>query len=355
MKKISYKIIVSLLLLIAVSCNEPETVVTNIVHPDGSIIRKIEMKSNESKAGERFKTSDLLVPFDSTWTVRDSCEINEDGDTTWIRRVEKLFENVNGINLAYKADSGYNRHFGRHVRFIKRFRWFNTEFRFSEIIDKKMLHGYPIADFMNQEELAYFYSPDSIILKKLTGPDSLKYKAFGDTISKKTDRWMSKSMVSEWIGEFTRLTDGKAGDDMNLSSLKEREDEFVNLVNDNEKNLDSLWTNGILLKEFIGEANALKYKLEADSAISIVTENFWVDFREYSVRIAMPGKVTGTNGFVQTNQEMLWPVKSDFFLTEQYEMWAESKVPNRWAWIVSGLFLLFVLTGIILRLIIKKG
>jgi len=354
MKKTSYKIIVCSLLLMVVSCNEPETVVTNIVHPDGTITRKIEMKSNESKAEERFKTSGLLVPFDSTWTVRDSCEVNKDGDTTWIRRVEKLLNSVNEINLTYKADSGYNRHVGRHAEFIKRFRWFNTEFRFSEIIDKKMLHGYPLADFLNQEELAYFYSPDSVVLTNLSGPDSLKYKVFGDTISKKTDRWMWKNVVSEWIGEFTRLTEGKADDEMNLRSLKAREDEFVSLALANEKNLDSLWENGILLKEFIGEANALKYKTEADTAISLASDNIWVDFREYSVRIAMPGKVTGTNGFVQKNQEMLWPVKSDFFLTEQYEMWAESKVPNRWAWIVSGLFLLFVLTGVILRLI-KKG
>jgi hypothetical protein len=51
---------------------------------------------------------------------------------------------------------------------------------------------------------------------------------------------------------------------------------------------------------------------------------------------------------------LLWPVKSDFFMTEPYEMWAESKTPNTWAWIVSGIFLVFVLTGVIVR-IIKKG
>jgi hypothetical protein len=35
-------------------------------------------------------------------------------------------------------------------------------------------------------------------------------------------------------------------------------------------------------------------------------------------------------------------------------MWAESKEPNKWAWIVSGIFLLFVLAGIIFKSI-KKG
>ena len=68
----------------------------------------------------------------------------------------------------------------------------------------------------------------------------------------------------------------------------------------------------------------------------------------------MPGKLTGTNGFIDSSKVLLWPVKSDYFLTEPYEMWAESKIPNTWAWIVSGLFLLFVLTGVIIR-IIKKG
>jgi hypothetical protein len=66
----------------------------------------------------------------------------------------------------------------------------------------------------------------------------------------------------------------------------------------------------------------------------------------------MPGKVTGSNGFIDSTSVLLWPVKSDYFLTEPYEMWAESKVPNRWAWILSGFFLLFVVTGIIIK---QKG
>jgi hypothetical protein len=40
-------------------------------------------------------------------------------------------------------------------------------------------------------------------------------------------------------------------------------------------------------------------------------------------------------------------------MTEQYDMWAESKITNLWAWIASGLFLAFVFTGVIMR-VIKK-
>jgi hypothetical protein len=141
---------------------------------------------------------------------------------------------------------------------------------------------------------------------------------------------------------------------MSIQSLKKHEDEFVYVVEAIHKELDSLWTNGILLRQFIGEPNALKFKQEADSAVNIVTKKFFVDFKEYEVRIVLPGKILGSNGFIDSSQVLLWPVKSDYFLTEPYIMWAESKVPNVWAWVISGLFLVFVLAGVT-RKILKRG
>ena len=70
-----------MILMMVVSCDEPETVVTNYVHPDGSITRKIEMRNIKND----FKTSDHQVPFDNTWTIRDSIEIGVKGDTIWIK------------------------------------------------------------------------------------------------------------------------------------------------------------------------------------------------------------------------------------------------------------------------------
>jgi hypothetical protein len=354
MKSKTFKLIAALFIMMVLSCNEPETIVTNFVHTDGSVTRVIVMKSITDKTEDRFQLSDLQVPFDSTWTVKDSTELSDKGDTTWIRRAEKLFKNVEEINSAYKLDIGANKEASRRAGFKKTFKWFNTEFRFSEVIDKKLTFGYPVKKFLNDEELSYFYSPENLKNGKENGPDSLKFRALSDSVSHKTDRWTSKNLVSEWISAFTQLTEGKEGKEITREYLKAREDDLVKLVELNSEKFDSLWKNGILLKEFIGEANALKYKTEADSAISLVTKNILVDFKEYSVRIVMPGKLTGTNGFIDSSKVLLWPVKYDYFLSQPYEMWAESKVPNRWAWIVSGLFLVFVLTGVIIR-IIRKG
>jgi hypothetical protein len=348
MRNRKLKLIISMMLIIAASCNEPETVVTNIVHPDGSVTRRIEMKNPENN----FEISELQVPFDSTWTIKDSLEISEEGDTTWVKRAEKLFTDIEEINQAYQADSGANKDIVRHAEFRKKFKWFNTEYSFTEIIEKKMMYGYPVREFLNKEELQWFYSPNNLIEEKKNGPDSLRFRAFNDTVDKKLEKWYLKSIVSEWIGEFAILTGENVNDEMTQESLKRRENEFVKIVEKNIEHFDSLWQNGTLLREFIGEANTIKYKNEADSAAIIATEHFWVSFKPYTVRAIMPGKLTGTNGLIDSAGFLLWPVNSDFFLTEPYKMLAESKIPNKWAWIVSGLFLLFVITGILIK---KRG
>jgi hypothetical protein len=348
MDKKSISLVVSFLLLFAISCNDPETVVTDYVHPDGSITRKIEMRSMEGDPQKLFKISNIQVPIDSSWAVKDSVEIDEKGDTLHVRRAEKFFKSINEINAAYSSDSGSNKATSRQASFKRSFKWFNTEYRFSERIEKRLKFGYPVNDFLNSEELQYFYSPEAVQNNNVDGPDSLKYRALRDSVKLKTDKWTAKNMVSEWIGEFSDLSSGKAGSEMSVKSLKAREDEFARLILKADKELDSLWKNGILLREFIGEANALKYKTEADSALSIVTNKLFADFQSYSIRIVMPGKLIGANGFIDSTKKMIWPVTSDYFLTEPYEMWAESKTTNRWAWIASGIFVLFVLSGVVI-------
>lgn len=332
----------------AISCDEPETLITNYVHADGSVTRKIEMRNIKNKFGS------LQVPFDSSWIVTDSLEINEKGDTTWVKRASKLFKNTDEINLAYRQDSGVNRDVPRKAAFQKKFRWFTTEYKFSEQIDNKIENGYPIIDFLNEEELIYFYSPLSLISENEKSPDSLKYQILKDAVTRKTDVWAYKNFVVASIERFNEIINGREEQAFISDALEQHKNEVLELYSGHEDDIDSLWNSGIILKDILGENYAAKYRTEADSALTTVANDLWLDFKEYSVSIVMPGKLTGTNGFADKNNVLLWPVRSDYFLSEKYEMWAESKVPNIWAWVVSGFFIFFVLTGITIG-VIKKG
>jgi hypothetical protein len=349
MKNKVVKSVIVAFLLIVFSCDEPETTVTNTVHPDGSVTRHIEMRNKKNN----FKQSDLQVPFDSTWAIRDTIIIGEKKDTTWIKTAEKLFKNIDEINQSYRSDKGANKDIPRSAGFTKKFKWFNTIYRYRESIDRQIANGYPIRQFLNKEELAYFYSPSGIKHEKQNSSDSLKYRAIEDTIKTKTDKWAEKSLVSEWISVFSKLTSSKGGNGISRESLKLNEDNFTAIIHKYENKFDSLWANGVILKEMIGEKDAAKFKTEADTSIAIITRLLEANFKEYSVKIIMPGKVIGTNGFIDKPDQLLWPVKSDFFFTETYEMWAESKQVNKWAWVVTGIFTIFVATGLIIRLFRK--
>ncbi len=351
MKTKSLLLSVIFILISIVSCDEPETVVTNYVHEDGSVTREIIMRGSKKS----FNTSDIKVPFDSTWIVSDSCEISENGDTSWVKRASKTFKNCEEINLAYQLDSGTNMNLGREANFSKSFRWFNNVYRFSESIDKTLSFGYPVKNFLSDGELLFFYTPEGEQEAKKNGPDSLKYRAIGDMVSNKTDNWMVKSLISEWIYEFSQLAAGKDGIQLAVDSLRKNEDNMVTFINKFENNFDSLWSSGAVLNPYIGANGYQRFKVEADSALKIVTEYILPDFSSYSVRISMPGALTGSNGFAYSINVLVWPVKSDYFFTEQYVMWAESKIPNKWAWVLSALFLLFVFTGVVSGIIKKKG
>lgn len=337
-----------MLLFISVSCDEPETLVTNIINRDGSVTRRIEMRNIKND----FSPGKIQVPYDSTWNVKDTIELNDKGDTTWVRTAEKLFNNADDINILYSEDQGSNKKASRQISFSRKFNWFNTSFRFSEKVASDLKYGYPLEDYLNEEELQYFYSPSSLNDDRMIGPDSLKYKALSDTIDKKTEKWMINSLISEWIGLFGQLAVNR-GDDSVAAALRSKEKEIQRLYYQNSEKFDSLVESGALLGNLIGKVNAERFRSEADSALSMTDES-WLNFADYTVQAVLPGKLTGTNGFSNSRKVLLWPVRGELFMTQDYEMWAESVVQNVWAWVITGLFLIFVLAGVVIR-VIKKG
>jgi hypothetical protein len=181
------------------------------------------------------------------------------------------------------------------------------------------------------------------------GTDSLRFKALNDSVDNKLEEWTMRCLVSEWIGEFSAMLQHIPGNNISQDTLKANADFLMDIIMKSENDFDSLWESGYILREFIGEHDALEYRKEADSALTIITDRFLEDFSSYTVRISMPGRLTVTNGFADNNQMIIWPVISEYFLTENYEMWAESSVRNIWAWFVSGIFILFVFTGLLIR------
>ena len=349
MKRLILKPLLLLTLLLLFSCQETE--VTNIVHSDGSITRKIVIKDTD---GGNFKPEFYKVPFDSTWKISDTIEIAENNDTTWIRTAEKFFRDVDELNLEYKNDKGANRQTSREARFSKKFHWFNTIYTFSEDIESNFKHGYPIEDYLSEKELEYFYLPENILEERKMGSDSINARQIADSVELKSEKWMFMSCIAEWEYIFQSIAEKNGKWNDSLEFLKAQDSLIYSLIEKAENDSGSNYffdSKDIILRKIFGDELFVTLKPEIDSSMVKFEELFAVvtDFSEYSVRTIMPGKLVCTKGFIDTNGEILWPVKMEYFLTQPYHMWAESKTSNTWAWVVSGVFLGFVFLGLIVR------
>ena len=293
---------------------------------------------------DEFDLDDMQVPVDSTWVLDKSLEISEEGDSLWTLIAEKHFASVVELNYAYKNHKGLNEGMSRYAVFSKKFRWFNTTFYFSENIDKA-IDGYPPEDFFEEEYLNLFYMPEKIFNDFRYGKDSLRYKAMHDTLEDIKEDWIGRCLVKGAIIELDSLLEESGDKSISIETFWEREEELAEVILDvgnDELAIDTVFGDG-----FYNKNRAL-----IDSSLSKLEDKIqvYVDAASYLVQTKMPGELVGTNGYIDTDGAIIWKVDGDVMLSKDYSMWAESTVSNKWAWIVSIVFLLFVLTGLISRL-----
>ena len=343
-RKISI-ILVSLIMLIMTSCEGPDALVINIVREDGSFTRKVILTFTK----DEFDLDNCQVPVDSTWNIVKEYDISEEGDTTYTLTAVRDFDSVEELNRMYDNYEGSNKGMKRRADFKKKFMWFNNLYRYTEHVDKAM-NGYPPEDFYTEEELDFFYMPEKLIEARLEKDDSIQVKRnIIEPMEDKFDIWLGRNLVKVLIDKISDTVRFNPAIGIDTTLLYEKEEEIATSLfvtsSDEKEVLDSLMGRGFY------ESNSVLI----DSIMSDVEEEFNVAFNAdaYLIQTVMPGKLMATNGFVDEESNVLWEVDGDVILSSDYDMWAESKVRNNWAWIITFVFLAFVISGLIMRVFRK--
>lgn len=352
MKKRRISIAIVLTFVFLFSCDEYKTKVSNEVHADGSITRTVMMTKKDRKD---FDPGKYLVPIDSTWNIEYSLDIDENSDTTWILNAQKKFESVEYINAEYETDSGKNQSMSRHADFSRQFRWFYTEYRYAETVEKILDVECLPDSFLTLEELKYFYLPESISENLKNGSDSIKYRQLEKNIETNMEAWFWTSLVQQWILNLHTLASENENYSLKLEELQAKEEQLLYYMEKYGEN-DDYFPDSIV-KYTMGEKFIEEFQIEIDSAYVMMESKFetYMAATHYELEVCMPGKLTESNGFIVTNEELadnmnlLWSVSGEYFFTQDYVMWAESREKNIFAWVISGLFVLFVVTSLLLR------
>ncbi|MEE4114856.1 MAG: hypothetical protein V2I37_01730 [Marinilabiliaceae bacterium] len=339
MKRIvNYLLILGFIFMIP-SCDEEDLLLINIVHPDGSVLRRIIMTWDKPD----FNIAESKVPLDSTWAISDTNYIAGLKDTVYQLIAEKHFDRVEAINESYNNDNGPNRLVERWASFDRNFKWFTTSYRYSENTGGA-IEGYLPGEFLSEDELNIFYMPEKIAQDFKSGPDSVLYRQRFDELEEKKEEWLGRSLVKAAFLEIEELKKGDPESDLDMEMLWEGEEEFARILFDE----DSL---GLVVDSVYGKGFMEKNRVLIDSAIEVLEAKLEIAFncKSYLIQTQMPGEVVSTNGYIDSDGNIVWEVDGDVILCSDYSMYAESVTGNTWAWLVSAGFVIFVVAGLLFR------
>jgi hypothetical protein len=170
------------------------------------------------------------------------------------------------------------------------------------------------------------------------------------------ETWFWTSEIRQWIEVFYELY----GNEPNLTVSKEemhsKEPDFVDyLMGDTVEFSEEEIQNDSLFLYVLGSEFCSRFSQHLDYSVALVDsidEAIWT-YSMYDLEIQMPGKIVNTNGYAIKGSEngsskgILWTVKGECFLTEEFSMWAESRVNNYLLWILTATFVLFVGAGLV--------
>lgn len=320
--------LVIILLLFFGACRE--VTVTTKVNPDGSFTRVITVTGDSSDV---FKT-DLPFPVNESW-ARVSSKDTADS-TKYIVTYTKAFNNSGELKNEIISDTGSYRNLARDISVTKKFRFFFSYLTYKEVY--KSANPFTRLDYheyLTEDDIQWYSG-----LKISTTPaDSLSKKEAEDKVL--------AFLVASATSEVESIIQ---------NGIKKLNNPLLNSV-DISVYHDSLYKNIVDLDFKEGKELTEEYSKwsgnEAFLMLNKMEPPIFEDFMQkikvleaifelegYTEEVQMPGLITATNSAMLKGNQVRWEFQPISVAASDYEMYAESRVINYWAFIVLGMVIL---------------
>lgn len=345
MKTSSFYWATCLLLMLVSACDKQEVALLTVVNEDGTCertgsYRHTMTKAERDSAGWTQPVPDCLA-IDNTYETRT--EVEADTVTTLFRRHFATADEmsvhtplrVNGERLRSTA------------KLEKRFRWFYTEYTFTETFaclkDRFKVAPSTIAD---DEVVSYWFTGQPNIMEGLSGAEIANRTR---DIEPLVNRWLNKNVVGVVLEVITRHYDAVGQPPLNKEAflgvrdslatyLLQHEFDGLNVAND-FSGLFQRFFQSKAYDPFFEEGGAYEKEMEAELEAYI---NLFV-FR-VAYRLKMPGKTMDTGiGRLRNDGVIDYSLTGERLIPKDYTLRATSRVTHTWAVVLSVLVVLIAL------------
>lgn len=323
--------------LILGSCREIS--INTVVNKDGSFTRTVTITGDSSDV---FKP-DLPYPVDSTWKK----EFKEDttGNKDHILTYVKTFENSDLLNQEFSEDKSWRGKINRKIVVERKFGFFYSYLVYKETIGAaNPFHKLDYRDYISKGDMLWLTG------KKLAlnSGDSSKIEQAENAAGVYLQEAMTERIVATLKKGVEQLDSPAVHPDL----IEEYRDSIALKVYDWHYNSTLDFVD--YLAELTGNNDIYKLR-ESDSTLFKNLDNDMefvmsiLMMEDYKVSVELPGMITGTNSLSTRGNRAQWNVNALSILFEDFNMIAESRVINKWMFVIAGAILLMLVVFMVFQ------
>jgi hypothetical protein len=315
-------------MLVLSACRE--VTITTKVNPDGTFTRIMTVTGDSADV---FNT-DLPFPVDGTWSAVSSKDTAD--STKYMRIYTKSFRNIDEFNAGLKNTTGDYKNLDREISITKKFRFFFSYLTFREVYKSvnpfKMLDYH---DYLTEEDIRLY---TGTMIPVTAADSSLKDKAIDKAMAFliESATFEAESTLKNGIKQIDNpalnaIDISRYHDSLNLLITKSDQDKTPDIIDSYRK-----WSGN----EAFSLLHGIQPPLFDDFEKKIAVMDTILKAEGYTEDVEMPGLITGTNSTMLKGNHVSWDFQILNILVNDFEMYAESRVINYWAFIVLGIVIL---------------
>lgn len=357
MKTLNKILVILVVTLFFFSCqNDYHDKVYTRIYPDGSCYRDIKNLTDSAYyAGDR-KNNPFPFKPDSSWSITVSCDtFTHAQDSINPLRIRyhatalKEYTSVNDMAKTFYFDDDEWDSIVPLIDFQKKFQWFYTLYDFTETYPPvNQLKMVPISEYLNEEEVETWFGENTSMYK---GKNGVEINDLLNNIENKVNAWYNRNYYEEIFNlylKYFRYIKNLPVDSLSFAMAKDT------IFKNNKRYIESaedpfeIEVDSLIEKHF---QRKLIFNTE-DQVLNIMEdETQWMDeFMNYFTKrleygLSLPGKVTETDAHLISGDTLSWNFDAYRFFINDYSLAAKSRKPNYWAFITTGIIIVFSVIG----------
>ena len=310
------------------SCQTPYRMTTTI-NPDGSLQRKIYSPYDEF----------FFLPDSIIWELsNDSAKIG-----VFETVVSRKFASVNNLTEGLEYDKSMQPIIAPEENLKKHFRWFYTYYKFmayyKNISDKIPVS---ISNYLDETQQKLWLNGDFSAHQGLSG---WRLKEEMDKIESKFYNWLGQNIYKENFKVIQQI-DGQSGNSPYYPKLAVTKDSLFIVIyksTDNYDIIDDFSAKNIchILDLHFNTNHFSMLYTDNEAAMTNTHVNKIIELASILIEyeLIMPGKIIETNAPINNHDTLVWHVDALRFISQDFQITAQSRTPNYWAFVVTILLI----------------